>query len=103
MTKSADSYIAAEKHLPIFMRDFHDQKDLFKAISMTYPEHPVSWVDGHCYTIDRFLPFMAKHGYTLQRTRAKMRFADIRTTVANCSEELRNQSARLLNASKGGL
>lgn len=64
------------KHLPRFMRDFHAQKDLFKAIHLTYrsdnPEeiiNKINWVDGQIYAIDIFLWFMAAHGYTLQKHR----------------------------------
>ena len=72
-----------QKHLPEFMRDFHDCKDLFKAIDqyiVCEPGHlagDVSWIEAHCYTIDVFLWFMAEHGYTLQKSRAKQSFSDL--------------------------
>jgi len=56
-------------HLPKFMRDFHDQKELFKTIEFVLGPGNVSWVEGHIYVIDRFLKFMAMHGYTLRKTR----------------------------------
>ena len=67
-------------YLPPFMRDFHDQKELFKDIqrmvekrkkaepNYTYLDG-VSWVAAHVYVIDFFLWFMAQHGYTLQKCR----------------------------------
>lgn len=63
--------------LPDFLRDFHDQKDFFKAIHTHYSKEglenkiPGNWVDNHIYTIDFFLWFMALHGYRLQRFKSK--------------------------------
>jgi len=68
------AWLKAGKHLPSFMRDFHDQKDLFKTVGGYDRDDPypdISWIDGHTYTIDRFLWWMAAHGYTLQKCRAK--------------------------------
>ena len=68
-------YLGSGKHLPKCMRDFHDQKDLFKSIHHLYQDSPQvnmpSWMIGHQYVIDWFLWFMASRGYTLQKTRAK--------------------------------
>lgn len=61
-------------YLPEFMQDFHDQKDLFKEIDMIYEKSEgtdISWVKAHCYTVDRFLYYMASRGYTLQKCRKK--------------------------------
>ncbi len=76
-------------HLPRWLRDFHDQKDVFKAIAdwnSTRKEScqkVESWVDAQIYVIDCFLIFMAAHGYTLQRTDgARTRgCADIAATI----------------------
>ena len=79
-------WIDKQKHLPSCMRDFHDQKDLFKAISETMgkPEdesYDVNWVKAHCYTMDRFLNFMAQCGYTLQKNRSAVDFCDLDAVV----------------------
>jgi len=72
-----------QKHLPEFMRDFHGCKQLFKGISdyivcdADHPANEVNWRQAHCYTIDVFLWFMAKHGFTLQRSRARLEFEDL--------------------------
>ena len=72
-----------QKHLPEFMRDFHNCKRLFRGISEhivcedDHPANAVNWRQAHCYTIDVFLWFMAKHGYTLQRSRARQSFDDL--------------------------
>lgn len=59
-------YLLNHENLPDFMKDFHDQKDLFKAIYEQWkdgkPEHKVlddvNWVDAHVFTIDFFLWWM---------------------------------------------
>ena len=105
-----DNQAAAELHrwmeslayLPEFMRDFHDQKDLFKTIDELVNKNEgtrrVNWVDAQIYTIDVFLWFMARRGYTLQRSRAKQSFLDIHQTIADATEQRRERSAALLNA-----
>lgn len=75
------------EYLPEFMRDFHDQKDLFKALQDVVErsnakngEHRSlngTWTDYHIYSVDIFLWIMAGHGYTLQRTRKRLTFASI--------------------------
>lgn len=75
-------------YLPPPLRDFHDQKDVFKAmheiINVQGHEYArsVDWVTGQCYVIDIFLWFMARHGYTLQRSRAQVPFRDLHADVA---------------------
>ena len=76
-------------HLPDILKDFHDQKDVFKAMHAMYEGKPkanerfeeISWVSGQCYVIDWFLWFMAMHGYTLQRSRAKVEFKSLDETI----------------------
>jgi len=88
------------EHLPTFMRDFHDQKDLFKAVH-NLTEHEIterlSWVDAHIYTIDMFLWFMARHGYTLQKSRKKVNFEDINKNIEHCNNERAKTFSALLN------
>lgn len=67
-------WIARGDHLPECMRDFHDQKELFQAIDQECPNpadmpdsYKVDWMAGSCYVIDRFLRFMAGHGWALRR------------------------------------
>jgi hypothetical protein len=82
-------------HLPSPLRDFHDQKDVFKSLhDWAGKEAGVSWVVGHIYVIDLFLRFMATHGWTLQRSRARLPFADLATTI----DERREREASLFKA-----
>lgn len=83
----------AGKHLPWFLRDFHDQKDVFKLVhDLTRPSkldltirHP-NWVEGQVYVIDTFLWCMARHGYTLQRSRARLPFESLADNIAAMSK-----------------
>ena len=89
-------------YLPKFMKDFHDQKDLFKSIHQLvdveghdYAKH-VSWVAGPCYVVDIFLWFMARHGYTLQKTRTRLDFDDLSETLDAAGKERLKRFAGLL-------
>ena len=80
-------YLKEGNHLPDFIKDFHDQKDLFKAIYTQWQEDnevlkKVSWVDAHVFTIDIFLWWMGLHGYKLQKNRAKnVEFYEAESTI----------------------
>lgn len=82
-----DEWFKSGGYLPAPLRDFHDQKDVFKAMHATVRERPdnilrrPSWIDGHVYVIDVFLWFMAKHGWTLQRTRGDGEFLPLSETI----------------------
>lgn len=92
-----------KKHLPPFMRDFHDCKDLFKSIDQyltSDDDHPgrISWVKAHCYTIDFFLWFMAQHGYTLQKSRARLPFDDLGDLLKTLKAERSSHASAALSA-----
>lgn len=88
------------KHLPKFMRDFHDQKSLFKGIEHTYgcADPNVSWEQNHIFVIDYFLWFMAQHGYTLQKIRcgADKQFDDINKTLDSFVNDQQKEAAKVL-------
>ena len=90
-----ESWLKSGKYLPAPLRDFHDQKDVFKAMHERIKEDPASfikrpdWMAGQCYVIDTFLWFMARRGYTLQKSRANLPFRDLDADVAE-SQALRN-------------
>lgn len=74
-------WMESGEYLPEILRDFHDQKDLFKAMHQLYGkglgcENKPNWVDGHQYAIDWFLWYMAQRGYTLQKSRKKVEFRE---------------------------
>jgi hypothetical protein len=93
------------EHLPDFMRDFHDQKNLFKTIheqAVSDPNAP-SWMGAHVYTLDAFLWFMARHGYTLQKSRARLAFDDIGETLGEAHRERQAASAVVLKGLISGM
>jgi hypothetical protein len=101
-----EQWMGEGKHLPDVMRDFHDQKDLFKAMhDLQKPADPSDVIGGHysidfatgqCYVIDRFLWFMARRGYTLQRSRTKLPFRDLRADVSEATAKRNEGFARML-------
>lgn len=102
MADALDNWMKSLRYLPLFMRDFHDQKDLFKAVHelIAVEKHEyakdVSWVVGQCYVIDIFLWFMAKRGYTLQKSRTKLPFADLHEDIERAKEVRSNHYAQML-------
>lgn len=88
-----DAWLERGEYLPKVMRDFHDQKDIFKAIHDIVQERPdgkikrPDWITGHCYVVDVFLWFMARRGYTLQRTKRRGNFRDLEADVWQAKEK----------------
>jgi len=97
--QSADKWLKSGKYLPAPLQDFHDQKAVFKTmhelIDVEGHEYakPVDWITGQCYVIDIFLWFMARRGWTLQRTRKQYNFKDLDADVA---EQGKKRSERLM-------
>jgi hypothetical protein len=95
------SLINDGKHLPKWLRDFHDQKDVFKAIEDSWgrqePPYDVNWVNAQCYVIDRFLRFMAFHGYTLRKT-TRFGSRDIQETIDQCRKASADAFHRYIQA-----
>jgi len=97
-----DSWMRSGRHLPAPLRDFHDQKDLFKAmheiVSVEGHDYAkeVGWVTGQCYVIDIFLWFMARRGYTLQRSRQRLPFRDLGNDIELCRKRRDSASAEML-------
>lgn len=86
------------RHLPKQLRDFHQQKELFKAIELAYGQakfpggQTLSWTSAHIYALDHFLWFLAAHGYTLQKARAGIAFSELSDTLAAAREEASRHS-----------
>ena len=101
-----DDWLESGKYLPDVLRDFHDQKDVFKAMHETINVEghnyakDVSWVAGQCYVIDIFLWWMARRGYTLQRSRAKQEFVSLAETLRKSED--RRMAAMKSFFEKGG-
>lgn len=89
-------YTESSAYLPSFLRDFHNQKSLFKIIwcrtnLSSFPKEiqTLGWVNFHILIIDLFLWWMAKRGYTLQRSRQKVEFLDLQQDI----EEYKNEES----------
>ncbi|MCY1363098.1 hypothetical protein D9M68_878810 [compost metagenome] len=99
-----DAWLKAGKYLPAPLRDFHDQKDVFKAmheivdVEGNVGAASVNWIAGQCYVIDIFLWFMARRGYTLQRSRAPVPFLDLEQTVREQNDKRSSAFAAMLKA-----
>jgi len=94
------------KHLPSILRDFHDQKDVFKLVHALTREKEESairrptWVEGQVYVIDTFLWCMARHGYTLQRSRARLPFESLEENIKAMKAEEADSLRMILGMSK---
>ena len=83
-----------QKYLPDFLKDFHDQKDVFKLIDKyivskmdTGPSKMPNWVEAHIYTIDAFLWIMAFYGYKLQKSRVDAEYGDLQSDIDRMKDE----------------
>jgi hypothetical protein len=105
-----EAWMRSGAYLPRFLRDFHRAKDAFRWVDgvrlraiaedkkrgrFTALE-PVNWIAAHSYVIDIFLWVMAKHGYTLQRSRQRFPFKDVEEAVAVSSAEQRRLAKDIL-------
>lgn len=99
-------YNQEQKNLPDFMKDFHDQKDLFKCIQdwaarrETFKDLPNSWADNHVFVIDYFLWFMSIHGYKLQKIKSDIDFCDIHKTVSDFTDKRVKSLSLILQGKK---
>jgi hypothetical protein len=102
MDEQLKAWRADAKHLPDFLKDFHDQKDFFKMMHerLTTDDNSytkdISWVAGQIYTVDMFLWYCAKFGYTLQRSRAKQNFEDLDQAISANNNQRNDHFANLL-------
>jgi hypothetical protein len=82
INRDLENWLNSGEYLPEILRDFHDQKDIFKVMHYLYQDNESAkrvpnWVNGQIYTIDWFLWFMASRGYTLQKSRKNIDFNDM--------------------------
>lgn len=101
-----DQWRNSGAYLPQPIRDFHDQKDLFKALDEVRERNiaknggaymkDLSWTDAHVYTVDIFLWVMAGHGYTLQRSRRPFAFGDLYDFMSSARKRWQEACAKVL-------
>lgn len=93
MDESLKKWRQEGNHLPDFLKDFHRQKDFFKLMHESlqpFEDSPTKSIDtmaGHIYTLDHFLHFCARFGYTLQKSRAHQNFEDLSQTIQQANEQ----------------
>ena len=92
-------WLTSGEYLPHFMRDFHDQKDVFKAMHNTIKNADENGNprDGHIYVIDTFLWYMARCGYTLQKSRKDVQFKDMDDDIARYKSEVSNAFSSMIS------
>ena len=83
-TSTLIKWMNSGKYLPKILRDFHDQKDLFKTMHYLYRDSQSvkdvpNWINGQIYVIDWFLWYMAQRGYTLQKSRKRVKFREFKS------------------------
>ena len=93
-------WLQSSEYLPEFMRDFHDQKDVFKAMhnTITNANDNGNARDGHIYVVDTFLWYMARCGYTLQKSRKQVEFKDINDDIERMRREFSENFRDMLSA-----
>lgn len=96
-------FASGDRYLPLCLKDFHDQKDLFRSLHDWMTKGEVisckmpGWVEGQIYVIDYFLKFMALHGLTLQKSRVKTEFCDLDETLKVLKDKELEVLKKLLN------
>lgn len=90
MRDKLTEWLKSGEYLPPELRDFHDQKDLFKAMHNTIHNANENGNprDGHIYVVDTFLWYMARCGYTLQKCRKQVPFKDMDDDIQRYKNEM---------------
>lgn len=98
MSKLA-KWLESGEYLPEFMRDFHDQKNVFKAMhnTITNANENGNPRDGHIYVVDTFLWYMARCGYTLQKSRKQVEFKDMDDDIERMRREFSEKFRNILS------
>ena len=102
MDEKLKQWRAEGNYLPEVLRDFHDQKEVFKAMHDMLIVNPsdigsqISFVEGQVYVVDRFLWFMARHGYTMQKSRARQNFESLTDNVQALTEQRNDAFSKML-------
>ncbi|EPE8400874.1 hypothetical protein ACSOOI_003588 [Escherichia coli] len=92
-------WLQSGEYLPGFLRDFHDQKDVFNAMHDTIgnANENGNARDGHIYVIDTFLWYMARCGYTLKKSRKNVEFKDMQDDIERSKEWRREAFSRVIS------
>lgn len=97
-----DEWLKSGRYLPSVIRDFHAQKQLFKTIHHLVDVESIdeckdiNWISAHIYVIDVFLWWMARRGYTLQKSRQKFVFRDLQFDINEVAIVMERHFASLI-------
>ena len=93
------AWLKSGDYMPPEFRDFHNQKDLFKAMHNTIQNANENGNarDGHIYVVDTFLWYMARCGYTLQRSRKRVPFKSMQDDIERYWKESSERFAKMLS------
>ncbi len=92
------AWLKSGNYMPPEFRDFHDQKNLFKAMHNTIQNANENGNarDGHIYVVDTFLWYMARCGYTSQRSRKKVPFKNMEDDINKYWQEASERFSKVL-------
>lgn len=92
------AWLKSGDYMPQEFRDFHAQKDLFQAMHNTIQNANENGNarDGHIYVVDTFLWYMARCGYTLQRSRKKVPFKNMDDDIKKYWQEASERFGKML-------
>ena len=99
MADKLAEWLQSGEYMPPEFRDFHNQKDLFKAMHNTIHNANENGNprDGHVYVVDTFLWYMARCGWTLQRCRKSVPFRDVDDDIRRCKKEAAEALERMIS------
>lgn len=99
MSDKLAEWLESGEYMPPEFRDFHAQKDLFKAMhyTITNADKNGNPRDGHIYVVDTFLWYMARCGYTLQKSRKQVPFRDMEDDIQRYKSDMSQTFQSMLN------
>ena len=97
--KPLSDWLLSGEYLPEFMRDFHAQKDVFKAMHhvIVNANQNGNARDGHIYVVDTFLWYMARCGYTLQRSRKQVEFRSMEDDISKMRSAIHEAFTKVMS------
>lgn len=109
MDKDLEKWRKDGRHLPKFLRDFHDQKEFFKFLhEFNDPKNidmikDIDWVKGQIYFFDICLWTLARYGWTLQKNSSKQSFEDLDVIMREFAEKRNEMFSKILLDNKKGI
>lgn len=93
-----EHFLESGLYLPVFLQDFHDQKDFFKYFNTLDLTVKIPWTQAHVCTIDLFLWLCMRTGnLKLQKCRRKLEYENILQDMYEYDTKMRNQKFSILH------